>query len=193
MRNAILAAICAGVLSVAAAAQTPRPSPPFAILRAGAPQIQLSQYRGKVVALAFIHTTCPHCQDLTRVLSEIAKVYQPRGVQFLECAFNADAATLVPIFVQQYQPPFPVGYSNDGAVRVYLQYPIFDTAKPFYVPHMVFLDRKGMIRDDYPGESGFFQNPVANIRAELEKLLAPETPAKKAEPTAKKQVTAAKK
>ena len=183
MRNSLTALVCAGVISAAASAQTPRPSPPFTILRAGAPQIQLSQYKGKVVLLTFIHTTCPHCQDLTRVLSEVAPSYQPRGVQFLECAFNPDAGSLVPIFVQQFQPPFPVGWSNDGAVRTYLQMPIFDTARPFYVPHMVFLDRKGVIRGDYPGESPFFQNPARNIRAELDKLLAPET----AERVAKKK------
>ena len=155
--------------------------------------MQLSQFRGKVVALAFIHTTCPHCQDLTQVLSGIARDYQAKGVQFIECAFNQNAAELVPAFIQQFQPPFPVGYSNDAAVRTYLQYAIFDTTKPFYVPHMVFLDRKGVIRGDYAGESQFFQNPNGNIRAELDKLLAPETPAKKTVAAAKRATPAAKK
>ena len=51
----------------ALAADTARPSPPFTILRPGAAPIQLSQYRGKIVALAFIQTTCSHCQQLTTI------------------------------------------------------------------------------------------------------------------------------
>jgi hypothetical protein len=93
----------------------------------------------------------------------------------LECAFNGGAEQLVPQFIQQFQPPFPVGWSNDAAVRAFLQFSVMDT-KMFYVPHMVFLDRKGMIQADYPGEStAFYQNPDTNIRAELDQLLKAET------------------
>lgn len=170
MRTAIIALLCTTAAWVALADDLQRPSQPFTILRAGAPPIQLSQYRGKIVALAFIHTTCPHCQALTGSLGPIARQYAPKGVQFIECAFNQGADQLVPQFIQQFQPPFPVGWSNDAAVRAYLQYSAMD-ARMFYVPHMVFLDARGMIRSDYPGESDFFKNPETNIRAELDKLL----------------------
>jgi thiol-disulfide isomerase/thioredoxin len=139
-------------------------------MRTGAPPIQLSQYHGKLVVLAFIHTTCPHCQALTGTLGPIARDYTPKNVQFVECAFNSGADQLVAQFIQQFQPAFPVGWSNEAAVRAFLQYSVMDT-RMFYVPHMVFLDADGMMRSDYPGESPFFQNPETNIRAELEKLL----------------------
>jgi hypothetical protein len=38
---------------------------------------------------------------------------------------------------------------------------------------MVFLDRRGIIQADYPGESDFMKDPGTNIRTELEKLLKP--------------------
>jgi hypothetical protein len=107
---------------------------------------------------------------LTGTLGPIARDYTSKGVQFLECAFNEGADQLVPQFIQQFQPAFPVGWSNDAAVRAFLQYSVMDT-RMFYVPHMVFLDANGMIRSDYPGENDFFKNPEINIRAELEKLL----------------------
>ncbi|HYW41667.1 MAG TPA: TlpA disulfide reductase family protein [Bryobacteraceae bacterium] len=177
MRTTLIFVLAAGTAFVAGAAdQPPRMSPAFTIHQTGgAPEIPLSQYRGKIVALAFIQTTCPHCQDLTRTLKPIAQEYTPRGVQFLECAFNEGAATLVPQFVQQFQPPFPVGWADNVAVRVYLQYAFYDT-RVLYVPHMVFLDRRGMIRGDFAGESSFFTDPNTNIRAELEKLLKPAGP-----------------
>jgi hypothetical protein len=49
----------------------------------GAAPIQLSQYRGKIVSLVFIYTTCSHCQEFTTILNVLAKEYTPRGVQFL--------------------------------------------------------------------------------------------------------------
>jgi thiol-disulfide isomerase/thioredoxin len=157
---------------IAIAAETPRPSPPLTIERLGAPSVELSQYRGKVVALAFIFTTCSHCQDLTKTLGPLSREYALRGVQVLECAFNDDAKQNMAAFLQQFQAPFPVGWTSRAAAMAYLQRSILET-KPLYVPHMVFLDRRGIIQADYPGESDFMKDPATNIRAELEKLLKP--------------------
>src|SRR6185369_13985297 len=93
-----------------------------------------------------------------------------KNVMFVECAFNQNAENLVPDFVKQFNPPFPVGWSTDPAVRAFLSYSVMDS-KMFYVPHMVFIDANGMIRSDYPGESQFFLNPATNIREELDKLI----------------------
>jgi thiol-disulfide isomerase/thioredoxin len=169
MRTAILALLCTTAAAIALADDPARPAPPFTILRSGGPPIQLSQYHGKLVVLAFIHTTCPHCQLLTGTLGPIARDYAPKGVQFVECAFNAGADQLVPAFIQQLQPPFPVGWATDAAVRVYLSFSAMNAM--FYVPHLVFLDGNGIIRGDYPGESDFMKNPETSIRAELDKLL----------------------
>jgi|SRR5271157_943263 len=170
MRTAISISLCAISALIAIAAETPRPSPPLTIQRLGAPSIELSQYRGKVVALAFIFTTCSHCQDLTRTLGPLSREYSLRGVQVLECAFNDDAQPTIAEFLQNLQPPFPVGWTPRAAAMAYLQRTVLDT-RPLYVPHMVFLDRRGIIQADYPGESDFMKDPATNIRAELEKLL----------------------
>jgi len=169
MRTALAAML--GVAAFTAAAQpAPKPSPALTINRAGSPAIQLSQYRGKIVLLAFIHTTCPHCQELTRELIPIAREYEKRGVQVVECAFNVNADQLVPAFVQEFQPPFPVGWTDNNTVMGYLGRSILDTT-PFFVPHLVFLDRRGTIQGDFAGESEFMRTLDASIRAELGKLL----------------------
>ena len=140
--------------------------PPFSIVRTGSAPLKLSQYRGKVVALAFIYTTCPHCQHLTTTLNQVAQDYAARGVQVLECAFNDDGVATMAEFLKQFNPLFPVGFGARASVMPYLQYTISDP-RPLYVPHMVFIDRAGMIRGDYPGEGPFFQDPDGNIRKEL--------------------------
>jgi len=151
-----------------AAAQSPRTAPPLEMNRLGAPSIRLAQYRGKVVGLAFILTTCSHCQDLTRVLNKLAPAYAPRGVQFLECAYNGDGQATMKEFLDRFQPPFPVGWTTDAVVRAWLGIAITDP-HPLYAPHMVFLDRRGTIRAE--GEGDFFHNSEENIRAQVDKLL----------------------
>ena len=75
---------------------------------------------------------------------------------------------LLPEFLQKFQPAFPVGYCDRDAVMVYVQYSVL---KPFYVPHLVFLDRRGVVRGDFAGESEFMTQPDVNVRTELDQLL----------------------
>ncbi len=182
MRFASFLVVCA---ALAAAAEVPRPAPSFSVHRVGAADLPLSSYRGKVLLLVFISTTCPHCQDYTRELGPLSKEYGPKGVQIVESAVNPDAQTAVPGFVQQFQPPFTVGYNTQAEVDKFVGRSIIDT-RPFYVPHAVFLDRQGRIQGDYAGESDFMKNPVVNTRAELDKLLS-EKPASASKTSARKK------
>src|ERR1700735_265875 len=78
----------------------------------------LSQYRGKVVALEFILTTCPHCQAASRDLTKYQLEMGKRGLQVIALAINAlddmrkpsEAEEMVINFVRSYQVGFPVGY-----------------------------------------------------------------------------------
>jgi peroxiredoxin len=165
----ILVTTLGGLIALTAfAVEVGKPSPPLTIQRLNGPALQLSQYKGKVVAMAFVYTTCPHCQNLTKLLNVISNEYAPKGVQVVACAFNDNVKDLLPEFIQQLHPTFPVGYCDRDAVMVYLQYSVL---KPFYVPHMMFLDRRGVVRADFPGESDFMTQPDANIRTELDQLL----------------------
>jgi thiol-disulfide isomerase/thioredoxin len=148
----------------------PRRAPAFSILRPGQPALPLSEYRGKVVALTFISEVCSHCQALTLQLNPIAKEFAPRGVQFLECAINDDAAAGLKEFTMKFQPGFPVGWSTREAMLAFTGVPPMDLHATF-VPRMVFLDRLGAIRDDFEPGTDFYQNPAVSVRAELEKLL----------------------
>src|SRR5438445_1859414 len=91
----------------AVAATVPRPAPEF-VIRGSGGEVLLSQYRGKVVLLAFIFTTCSHCQHTVGIMSEVQKEYAPRGFQALGSAFNDSAAQLLPAFLTQFHLNFPV-------------------------------------------------------------------------------------
>jgi len=176
MRLALPVLLCALVGSPLAGGSPQWTPSRLSIQRLNAPPLDPAAYRGKIVALAFIYTTCPHCQALTTVLGQLAEQFKPRGVRFVECAFNPEAKTDLPAFLGRFHPPFPVGWADDAAVRGYLKITFLDT-RPLYVPHLLFLDARGTVAGEYRGESDFFLNPEANIRAQLEKMLAPKKPA----------------
>jgi thiol-disulfide isomerase/thioredoxin len=150
------------------AQQVPRPAGEFAIKMPSGQTTLLSQYAGKVVVLALISTTCPHCQHTTQLLSSLQAEYGPRGVQFLAAAFNPDAAQLVPGFIAQFKPTFPVGSADRDSVMEYEQASL---AKPNYVPDLLFIDRNRVIRAQHDGGDEFFKDQEKNIREMLETLL----------------------
>jgi peroxiredoxin len=150
------------------AAEVPRKAPEFVINMPDGKQVLLSTYRGKTVALAFMFTTCPHCQHTAQVLTQIQKEYAPKGVQMLAATFDEGAGFRVQRFNQQFGVGFPCGYAERGAVLEFLQQP---PDKPFFVPILVFIDKKGTIRSQYIGDESFFQKQEENIRAELDKVL----------------------
>ncbi len=177
-RFSLLAAALGVALVAVFAATVPRPSPELKIEQVGGPTLLLSQYRGKVVALAFVITTCPHCQHFSELLDKMYKIYGPRGFRPIDAAFNDGAVTLVNAFKADHNLTFPVGVVSRDDVYKYLERP---AAQPnFFVPQVVFLDRRGVIRAQYAGDSDFFKPDRSdpdrlekNLRAEIEKLLGP--------------------
>jgi len=163
--------------------EVPRPAPEFVVNLSNGSQILLSQYTGKVVMLAFMFTTCPHCQAAVPILNGIQKDYGPRGVQILGTTFNEGAAALVPDFIARFHPTFPVGSSPREPVQEFQAHPPW---KRGYVPEFIFIDRKRMIREQHSGEEPFFQNEDRNIRAVLDNLLKEPVETKKTAGPAKK-------
>ena len=148
--------------------QVPRPAGEFSITMPNGQVNLLSRYAGKVVVLAFISTTCPHCQHTTQVLSALQNEYGAKGVQFLAAAFNPDAAQLVPGFIAQFHPTFPVGSAERDSV---LEYEQASLAKANYVPELIFIDRNRVIRAQHSGGDDFFKEQEKNIREQIDALL----------------------
>ena len=163
----------ASLAGAAMAAEVPRPSPEFAIQMLPQGQTLVTNYKGKVVLVAFMSTTCPHCQKLTHFLSSLQGEYGPRGLQLLGAVFNPMAHMFVGDFIKTYRPNFPLGWSTREAVHEYLQ---FSPMMQLYVPSLVFIDRKGVIRRQHTGEDPFFQNQNQNIRDAIEALLKDPVP-----------------
>lgn len=147
----------------------PRKAPEFVFNMQDGKQFLLSSLRGKVVAIAFMFTTCPHCQALCPILAGIQKDYTAKGVQFVGDVIDEGAKDGLANFNLLYaRGAFPVGWSTTAAALEFMKHP----DPHFYVPMMAFVDRKGMIQSQYIGDNEFFSAQDKNIRAELDKLLA---------------------
>jgi hypothetical protein len=165
-----LAVIATSAIAVLMAANLPREAPDLTVHMPGGGQISLGQYRGKVVAMCFILTTCPHCQKTTGYLIQAQKEYGPRGFQVVESAIEGGADKNVAGFVQAFHTNFPVGFNDPMTAIGFMQHP------PAVGPHMpllAFLDRKGMIQAQYEGDDAKFfgDDQEKNIRGQIEDLL----------------------
>jgi peroxiredoxin len=156
-----------GSILLAAPPGPTRISPPFPIhLTPG--EVSLAQYKGKVIILAMIMTGCPHCQATVQFLTDVQTQYGKRGLQVLGAAFNEDASKQVAGFIQTYKPSFPVGWVTRGSVVKYLGKA---ENEELWVPVLVFIDKKGVIRHLHFGDDAFFHAGDTNIRAYLEEML----------------------
>jgi peroxiredoxin len=174
-----------GVFALAApairAANIPRKAPDFAVSLSNGQQVTLAQYKGKVVALAFILTSCPDCQRTVRVLIQSQNEFGPRGFQALASAIEETARINVPEFVRQFNPPFPVGYNQQRPVLDFMQHP--PMVDPI-MPLLVFIDREGVIRAQYEGHEPFLaaDQVAKNVRAKILELLNEGAPPAKSAP-----------
>ena len=165
-----LCAVFLLLVSLAIGATVPRPSPDFAISLNDGSQIHPSQYQGKVVLLAFILTTCPHCQYTVQILAKLQKEYGPQGLQVLASAIEDMASMAVPDFIKRFEPGFPVGFDQREYAESYLEHPVIYR---LLMPQVVVIDRNGTIRAQFAGDDKFFEkaDQEKNFRDLLEPLL----------------------
>jgi thiol-disulfide isomerase/thioredoxin len=159
-------------LLFAADTNTPRKAPELAFTVPGQGQKLLSQYHGKVVALEFIFTTCPHCQAASRVMTKFQQEFGSRGFQAIDVAINDNADLLIDNFIKDYQVGFPVGWTPRDQMLTFMG---FSMAERFVVPQLVLIDRKGLIRYHTPPLADDAYGKLMSedaIRQHIEELLS---------------------
>jgi peroxiredoxin len=165
-------AFAASLMLVCAALATPpvpRKAPDFTIVEPSGKQISISSLKGKVVMLAFMSTTCPHCQRLSQDVSKLNQELGPRGFQPVGVAFNPEAnPSTVSAFIQQFGVNFPVGYSKADPVLGYLGVSVMER---WVYPEVVIIDRKGVIRAQSPAQGDPKLQDPSQLKVLLEGLL----------------------
>jgi peroxiredoxin len=154
-----------------------RRAPGFSLPDLHGQQHDLQDYRGKIVIVDIIQTTCPHCQQLADVLEKVEAKYGGK-VAVLTFAIPRDTPATVAHFVAEHKVTTPVLFDCGQASAAYLKAtPQNPTVN---VPHLFLIDGQGMIRNDFAYEfdtRNIFEGD--GLYMEIDRLLAGPAKSKK--------------
>jgi peroxiredoxin len=174
--RSFVAALFAFGLTLQAAAPVPRQAPDLIIKEANGKTTRLASQEGKVCIIQFLDTTCPHCQNAAVMLSKLQGELGPQGLQVFGVAFNDLVNTPNPSqnsaatgeFAMRFAK-FPVGMASRETALKFLGLSVMER---FYVPQILIVDKKGVIRyQDKPQPTGELSTE-ASLRKLVTGLLA---------------------
>lgn len=177
MRKALLSLACIALAAATSLAgdtlERVHKAPDLSFAVPGKGMEKLSEFRGKVVALEFIFTTCPHCQAASHFMSKLQDEFGSRGLQVIDVAVNPNADLLVENFSKDMHVNFPVGWTSQDQMQTFMGF----TDGRFVVPQLVLIDRQGIIHYQTPALSNDstwekLMNEQS-IRQHIEQLLSP--------------------
>ncbi len=155
MRRFATVAILAAVFSLsspAAGTLSGRRAPGFALPDLNLNYHDIQDYKGKVVILEIIQTSCPICNSMQKILETI-RLKHGGKVAVLSIVNPPDTQTTVNQFVVANQVKSPVLFDCGQVSAVYMR------ATPknpnITLPHMFLIDGSGNIRNDYEYGKGY--------------------------------------
>ncbi len=168
MRVILVAVLCAAFVS--AGDLSNRRAPGFALPDPNYDHFyDLQDYRGKVVLIDIMSTTCPHCLLLATTLEAIKQKYGAK-VQILSVVLPPDNQDSVRKFVSTNKITIPV-VCDMGQMTI-----SYFNAKPgqahIEVPHLFLIDKDGIIREDWAytdKNRAVFEGP--GLQPAIDKLL----------------------
>lgn len=166
----ILGLVISGVCLLASGELSGRRAPGFALPD---PEYNhfydLQDYRGKVVLIDIMSTTCPHCMLLSTTLENVKQRYGEK-VAILSVVLPPDNRQTVAKYIARNKITIPVVCDMGQMTISYLN------AKPdqthLDVPHLFIVDQAGIIRNDFSyaeKDRAIFEGP--GLFAEIDKLL----------------------
>lgn len=130
----------------------------------------LMDFRGKVVLLEFMQTSCPHCQQSTKNLKTLAAKYGEKVV-LIHVVNPPSNLNEVKQYVSNNKLTSPVVFDSGQVAASYLR--ITPKNPGFDVPHIFVIDKTGKIVNDYgyttANEKYFFGNGLGPILDTLTK------------------------
>jgi peroxiredoxin len=158
-----LAVLCSAALPPGG---TPLPDVP--IPQPGGGKIDLKKYRGKALVLALISTECADCALTVDLLNKLQEENASQGLQVVVAAGDEHAAAELFFYEKQHRPKYPMGYLDQPSfIKIAGLLP---TDHPF-VPILMFIDPKGIIRVKLKGDDPLMKKRDATIRSTIRELL----------------------
>ena len=128
----------------------------------------LQDYRGKVVLIDIMSTSCPHCQLLSTTLEKVKEKYGDK-IQILSVVLPPDNQETIAKYRTVNRITVPIICDMGQMTISYLN------ARPgmskIDVPHLFIIDKAGMIRSDFSYSDGKYVFEGPGIYPEIDKLL----------------------
>jgi thiol-disulfide isomerase/thioredoxin len=132
-------------------------------------KFEMAKQKGKVVLFCMIATTCKHCEGTVQMLTRIQREFAEKGLVVVAATIE-EPETNVDAFVSRYRPAFPVGNLTED---LFYKYGDIKAGERPFVPILMFIDRTGMLRHQFPGNHAFFKAEAEkNIRNLTIEMLA---------------------
>ncbi len=167
--------LCVALLS--AGPLSGRRVPSFSLPDSSATYHDILDYRGKVVLVELMQTTCPHCQELAAHIEKVQDKYGDK-IAILSIVVPPDNAETVRKFVIRFHVRYPILFDCGQTAAAIMKATPANPNVSF--PQLFLVDKSGMIREDYDGQRDEALLAGPSLFASIDKLLAgaPATPAK---------------
>ncbi len=159
----IFLASVASLTLLAAGAYSNRRAPGFSLADSKFVQHDPQDYRGKVLIVEFMQTTCSVCQHLTESLVQVRQKYGDK-IGVLSITTLPDNYQTGERFAEEHHVSWPILFDSGQVMMSYLK--VTPANPSVHFPHLFIIDGNGMIRDDYEGAVATEQ-----VEADVEKLL----------------------
>ena len=158
-------------------AQTPRRAPGFSLPDLKLQQHDLADYRGQVVFVDFIQTSCPACRQLSTALEEVKAKFGDK-VAIVTVVNPPDNQTTVARYISTYNVTSPILFDCGQVTASYVK--ILPDNPVVHFPQLFVVDREGMIRAQAGADSNPAEMESKALIAQVEQLLqsAPKPKAK---------------
>jgi thiol-disulfide isomerase/thioredoxin len=161
---------CVASLLVAAGGLSNRRAPGFSLQDSKGQQHDLYDYRGKIVLVEIMQTSCPHCRAFSKILDQVKAKYGDRVVS-LSVVNPPDSPQNVARYLAEVKPSTPVLFDSGQMAISYFK--LTPENPSIDLPHLFIIDANGWIVNDYAygaATKGIFEGKA--IFPELDRLLA---------------------
>jgi len=158
-------------------AQPARRAPGFSLPDVNNQQHDLQDYRGKIVLIEIMHTSCPDCLPFAKILEQIRTHYGGK-VAVLSITNPPDSSDRIRAFIKEVKVTYPILFDCGQVAFSYVRpSPLRPSIN---IPHLYIVDASGIIRGDFEfGADTLEIFRGGGLYIEIDRLLAPKPPAKK--------------
>jgi peroxiredoxin len=163
----VVCGLAAALSMLAAGDYSNRRAPGFSLADSHFQQHDPQDYRGKVLLVDIMTTTCGNCMKLADVLVEVKAKYGDK-IGILSIVTLPDNFEKADRFAAEHKLTWPILCDSGQVIMSYLK--VTPANPQVHFPHLFVIDGNGTIRNDYDGTEDKSLTAAA-LSAEIDKLM----------------------